>query len=69
LLADVFLQDTLTDRWVWRPSVGDRYTVRGVYQMLTWQEMHNHDTVSIDIWHKSVPLKVSICAWRLLHSS
>jgi len=30
--------------------------------------MHNHDTVSADIWHKSVPLKVSICVWRLLRN-
>jgi len=34
--------------------------------MLMRQEMHNHDVVSDASWHKSVPLKVSICVWRLL---
>jgi hypothetical protein len=35
LLAEVFLQNSITDRWEWRPSVGDGYTVRCVYQMVT----------------------------------
>jgi hypothetical protein len=43
--------------------------VCGMYQMLTRQEMHVHDTVSADIWLKSVPLKVSICVWRLHRNS
>jgi hypothetical protein len=40
-------------------------SVCGMYQMLTRQEMHSHDTVFPDIWLKSVPLKVSIYVWRL----
>jgi len=66
LLSDASLQDTATDEWKRRPNVGDRYTVSRVYQMLTQQEMHSYDLVSTDIWHKNVPLKVSICVWRLL---
>ncbi|AES68202.1 transmembrane protein, putative [Medicago truncatula] len=60
-------QDTESDVWLWRPNIGDGYTVRGMYQMLMRQEMHNYDIVSDAPWHKSAPLKVSICAWRLLH--
>jgi len=68
LLANVVLQDAETDVWLWRPNVDDGYTVRGVYQMLMWQEMHNHDVASEAPWHKNVPLKVSICVWRLLRN-
>lgn len=49
LLAYVFLLNFITDRWELRPSVGDGYTVHGVYQMLTQQEMHSHDPISADI--------------------
>ena len=62
------MQDAETDVWLWRPNVGDGYTVHGVYQMLMWQEMHNHDVASEAPWHKNVPLKVSICAWRLIRN-
>ena len=68
VLANVVLQDAETDAWLWRPNVDDGYTVRGVYQMLMRQEMHNHDVVSDAPWHKSVPLKVFICAWRLFRN-
>ncbi|GAU22487.1 hypothetical protein TSUD_296060 [Trifolium subterraneum] len=42
------------------------YSVRRAYQLLT-----SHDPVTLDaagdlIWHKQVPLKVSVLAWRLL---
>jgi len=30
--------------------------------------MYNHDNISKVVWHKSVLLKVSICAWRLLRN-
>jgi len=42
------------------------YTVRAVYQQLTTQDEPLEDTVGDLIWHKQVPLKVSIFAWRLL---
>jgi len=42
------------------PNIGYGYSVRGVYQMLMRQEMHNHRVVSEVAWHKRVPLKVSI---------
>jgi len=40
--------------------------VRGVYDMLTSQEQpYIHQNMEL-IWHKQVPLKVSVLAWRLL---
>jgi len=30
--------------------------------------MHNHDELIDVVWHKNVPLKVSICVWRLLRN-
>ncbi|KAK2370537.1 hypothetical protein QL285_083581 [Trifolium repens] len=66
LLLTVTLQAESPDRWQWRPDPLTGYSVRDAYQMLTSQ-----DTVTIGaaedlLWHKQVPLKVSIFAWRLL---
>ena len=68
LLSNVFLQVSSPDKWLWRPNTSDGYTVHGVYQMLMQHEMHDHDVVSDAVWHKHVPLKVSICAWRLFRN-
>ena len=66
LLLTITLQDSSSDRWLWLPDQIGGYTVRGVYDMLTSQDQpvvhHNMEL----IWHKQVPLKVSIFAWRLL---
>jgi hypothetical protein len=43
LLSNVTLQDIETDIWQWCPTVGDGYTVCGVYQMLMRQEMHSYN--------------------------
>ncbi|CAJ2662883.1 unnamed protein product [Trifolium pratense] len=53
-------------RWQWRTDLDDGYTVRGAYQLLTSQDDVTLDAASGLIWHRQVPLKVSICAWRLL---
>ncbi|XP_045822022.1 uncharacterized protein LOC123914907 [Trifolium pratense] len=58
--------DHVSDRWQWRADLDDGYTVRGAYQLLTTQDAVTLDAVSGLIWHRQVPLKVSICAWRLL---
>ena len=68
LLANVSLRDSRQDVWLWRPNAGDGYTVCGVYQMLMRQDMHGHDDILDVVWHKSVPLKVSICVWRLIRN-
>ncbi|CAJ2634878.1 unnamed protein product [Trifolium pratense] len=65
-LLTISLQDHVSDRWQWRTDLDDGYTVRGAYQLLTSQDHVTLDAVSGLIWHRQVPLKVSICAWRLL---
>jgi hypothetical protein len=66
LLHDVPLQDTTSDMWQWHLDPIGRYSICGVYDMLTSQE-YAHVQSSMDlIWHKQVPLKVSIYSWRLL---
>ncbi|CAJ2651635.1 unnamed protein product [Trifolium pratense] len=68
LLLTVSLQDHILDRWQWQwqLDLDDVYTVRGAYQLLTTQDAVTLDVASGLIWHRQVPLKVSICAWRLL---
>lgn len=68
MLANVTLQDIVTDIWQWSPNRGDGYTVPGVYQVLMRKEMHFHDEASEAVWHKVAPLKVSICVWCLLRN-
>ncbi|XP_045830915.1 uncharacterized protein LOC123922217 [Trifolium pratense] len=59
-------QDHVSDRWQWRADLDDGYTVRSAYHLLTTQDAVTLDAASGLIWHRQVPLKVSICAWRLL---
>ena len=67
LLFDGFvLHFDSSDRWQWEPDIHDGYTVSGVYQLLTNQDNGSSDVLGDLVWHKQVPLKVSILAWRLL---
>ena len=66
LLLTVSLQDNSCDRWLWMPDPSGGYTVRGAYDMLTSQDFPFVHQTSEFSWHKQVPLKVSIFAWRLL---
>jgi len=66
LLAGVSVQANIIDRWQWDPDIHDGYTVRGAYQILTDSASSTIDTTRDLVWHKQVPLKVSIVAWRLL---
>jgi len=51
---------------VWLSDQSGGYIVRGVYDMLTSQDRpHIHQSLEL-IWHKQVPLKVTVLAWRLL---
>ena len=66
LLLTVSLWESVANRWLWLPDQDGGYSVRGVYDMLTSQEQPQlHSNMEL-IWHKQVPLKVSILAWRLL---
>ncbi|MCI45078.1 cysteine-rich receptor-like protein kinase, partial [Trifolium medium] len=53
-------------RWQWQLDPEQGYSVRGAYQLLTSQDSVTLDAGLDLIWHKHVPLKVSILAWRLL---
>jgi hypothetical protein len=59
-------QDSSSDRWLWLPDPIGGYTVCGVYDMLTSQDQPILLQNSKLIWHKQVPLKVSIFVWHLL---
>jgi len=65
-LANVVVQSNVSDRWQWDPNIHDGYTVRGAYYALTSTTSPTIDTTTNLVWHKQVPLKVSIAAWRLL---
>jgi hypothetical protein len=66
LLLTISLQESETDRSLWLPDQIRGYTVHGVYDMLTSQAQQQVNQNLELIWHKQVPLKVSILAWRLL---
>jgi len=66
VLSNVSLQPLSYDVWQWQPDSNDGYSVRGVYDMLTTKEMLLGGQCDYLVWHKQVPLKVSIFAWRLL---
>ncbi|XP_024634727.1 uncharacterized protein [Medicago truncatula] len=68
LLSNVTLQESETDACLWRPDTIVGFTVRGAYQMLMRQEIQDDDVASNAPWHKNVPLKVSICVWRLIRN-
>jgi hypothetical protein len=66
LLNNVLLQSNVFDRWRWDPDTIDGYTVRGAYQILTIPVSNTIVPTDELVWHKQVPLKASIVAWRLL---
>jgi hypothetical protein len=65
-LVNVVLQTDVLDRWQWDPDIIGGYTVRGAYHILTAQNDPPAVGLNALVWHKQVPLKVSILAWRLL---
>jgi hypothetical protein len=68
VLANFVLQPNVTDQWVWRHDPGGGYSTRGAYEILTAQDVHDTAAISVLIWHKQVPLKVSVMAWRLIRN-
>ncbi|MCI24067.1 70 kDa peptidyl-prolyl isomerase, partial [Trifolium medium] len=66
LLLTISLKEHISNRWQWLPDPDHGYSIRGVYQLLTSQDMVTLDDGHDLIWHRQVPLKVSILAWRLL---
>ncbi|GAU48725.1 hypothetical protein TSUD_406040 [Trifolium subterraneum] len=66
LLHDYLLQAQTPDVWIWRPDPIRGYSVQGAYYLLTSHPLDPLDGADNLIWHRQVPLKVSIFAWRLL---
>jgi len=65
LLDNVNLQVTRNDRWLWRLDSSSNYTVRSAYKYLN-DQFHIGSEVQVPVfWHKDVPLKVVLFAWRL----
>jgi hypothetical protein len=66
LLLPFTVQAQSPDVWRWQPDSDAGYSVRGAYQLLTSQDSFTLGEAEDLVWHKQVPLKVSIFAWRLL---
>ena len=66
LLGTVSLQVTREDRWLWTLETSHAFSVRSLYNFLTLQPPAEQPDDASSIWHKDVPLKVVLFAWRLI---
>jgi hypothetical protein len=66
LLLPCTLQAQTPDVWQWQPDPDIGYSVCCAYQLLTAQDSFTLGEAEDLVWHRQVPLKVSIFAWRLL---
>jgi hypothetical protein len=62
LLLPFTVQVQSPDVWQWQPDPDAGYSVRGAYQLLTFQDSFTLGEAGDLVWHKQVPLKVSIFA-------
>jgi hypothetical protein len=69
LISALVLQPDVAAQWQWRNDPGGGYTVRGAYTLLTRTEVPDEVATTTLIWHKQVPVKVSLLAWRLFRNS
>ncbi|KAK2352841.1 hypothetical protein QL285_090546 [Trifolium repens] len=65
ILFRVIMQVVSPDRWQWRSNPVTGYSVHEAYQILTSTDAITLRAADDLIWHKQVPLKVSILVWRL----
>ncbi|GAU51730.1 hypothetical protein TSUD_415340 [Trifolium subterraneum] len=68
VLYDIVLQTNISDSWTWRHDIVGGYSVRGAYSIHIARDDGPTTGVSDLIWHKHVPFKVSVLAWRLLRN-
>jgi hypothetical protein len=61
-LTTFVMQPNVLDQLVWCHDLGGGYYVRGAYEFLTTRHVHDMIATSNLIWHKQVPLKVSLMA-------
>ena len=67
LLHNVILQVDKDDKWFWTLDSSNAFTVRRAYNFMTFQHPIALPVVASSLWHKDVPLKVVLFAWRLFH--
>jgi len=66
MLHNVVLQASSTNTWWWLLDPIHGYTVRGTYHFLTTSGTGVDRSRVDDVWHRSIPSKVSLFVWRLL---
>jgi len=65
LLHNVTLQVNKDDKWLWTLETSKTFSVHSVYKFLTAQLPTATLVPVSSLWHKDVPLKVVLFAWRL----
>ena len=65
LLQNVTLQVDKQDRWLWRLESSNDFTVRSAYKVFVNQQNTFIEVSPKVLWHKDIPLKVVLFAWRL----
>lgn len=68
MLHDIVLQDHSIDRWKWLLDPVNGYSVKGSYHFLKTIDEPSERELSFDVWHKHVPLNVSLFTWRLFRN-
>jgi len=65
LLHNVILQVDKDDMWLWTLDTSKAFIVRSAYNFLVSQHPIAQPVADSSPWHKDVPLKVVVFAWRL----
>jgi len=65
LLQNVILQVHKADKWKWTLESSNVFSVKSAYNALTSQPPIELLVAVSSLWHKNVPLKVVLFAWRL----
>jgi len=68
LLHNIVLQENVADSWRWLLDLIHGYSVRDIYRFITHSGGQVDRTHVDDVWHRHIPLKVSIFAWRLFQN-
>jgi len=68
LLQNVTLQVDNEDRWLWMLEKSNVYFVRSAYNFMTSQPLVDSQVDAKSLWHKDIPLKVVVFAWRLFQN-